>query len=170
VSVTAGAYVTEAMLLGRLAGAQLAQAFTSTTVPTDGEISRFIVESEARVSAHLAGAGFSLPIVGGNAIIYVQLLATAIVAGRVAEAQIDSRQSDQAADSFAVRLQAEGWAMLWAVIGDPTNPEQTGNYKLLTEAGLTSSHSAVKLVASWETENASVPYATTPNFNYDTEF
>lgn len=169
-SVTSGAYVTEAMLLGRLAGAQLAQAFDSDSVPTDAEVSRIIVESEARVSAHLGAAGFTLPIAGGNALVYIQLLATAIVAGRVAEAQVDSRQGDLPADSFAARLQAEGWSMLWAVIGDPTNPEQTGNYKLLTEAGLSSAHSAVKLIASWETENPSIPYATIPNFTYDTEF
>lgn len=169
-AVSAGTYVTEARLQGYLAGWLLGTAFSTTSSPLDTEVSRFIVEVEARVEAHLSAAGFTVAITGGDAVIYVQTLCSSIVAGRCLEAATDSRSSQGGADTTALRLQAQGWSMLWAVIGDPSDPLITGNADILTEAGLTSAHSATKLFASWETENSSITYATTPTYNHDTEF
>ncbi len=169
-AVTAGTYITEARILGRLAGAQEAASFSTTTVPTEDEVSRIIVEVEARVEALLVAAGFTVAITGGNAVIYVQILCTAIAAGRVVEAQIESRQADIGEDTFGARLKAEGWGMLWAVIGDPADPTMPGNTQILTEAGLTSTYANTQLFGSWELDNASETYATTPTYDHDTNF
>ncbi len=170
-AVTDGSYATAAAIQGYLP--TYSGGFTANTVPSESQVSAYIVEVEAIINARLAAAGFTTPCTGAGstALKILGNIASRLVAAMVSKAATTGNANAYGGepDAYFQELEAGAQATFNLIVGDPAQDIEP-NPMILINSGLTSAYTdnAQLLISTYLLDNPSEDDG--PQITLTTEF
>ena len=170
-AVTDGDYVTAAAIQGYLP--TYTGGFDTNTIPTDSQVSQFIVEGEALLNAQLGAAGFTVPCTGAGSIALKLLgnIGSRLVSSMISKSATTGNSNAYGGEPSAYFQELEQKALdtFALIIGDRTRGIEP-NPMILINGGLTSAYTAndQTLISTYLLDNPSEDSG--PDITLTTEF